>query len=395
MDAGSIGGHLRTLGADNNYHLKLLFHGIGLEAQVSFRRDVPVLTEHMKKRLLRELRRGASAGDADDRPPFWFMRQAGRYLPEYRRLRARQPDFLSFCYTPDLAIEATLQPLRRFSPDAAILFSDILVVPDALGQEVCFVEGKGPVLQPLGSADDIRELQPARIEEHLAPVFATVHGLCEALPEQVALIGFAGAPWTIALYMVEGRGGTDGGLARDWAYRDPEGFGALVDILVEATVIYLGRQIENGAEVVQLFDSWAGLLAVDEFRRWVIAPTAAIIRRLRAAYPDVPIIGFPRAAGILYAEYVQATKVDAVGIDAGVPIDWAAKELQPACAVQGNLDNYLLKAGGWGLDQATERLLRGLGNGRFVFNLGHGVLPDTPPEHVARVADLVRQFRRG
>jgi uroporphyrinogen decarboxylase len=343
----------------------------------------------MEKRLLQVLR-----GGIPDRPPFWFMRQAGRYLPEYQHLREREPDFLRFCYTPELAIEATLQPLRRYSPDAAILFSDILVVPDALGRPVCFLEGKGPMLEPLAGADDVRALRPSRIEDHLAPVFATVRGLAEALPEAVALIGFAGAPWTIALYMVEGRSGTDGGRTRDWAYRDPHGFAALIDVLVEATVIYLHRQIAAGADAVQLFDSWAGLLAADELRRWVIAPTRQIVQALRESHPQVPIVGFPRGAGILYREYARHTGVDAVGIDASVPVEWAAAELQPACAVQGNLDNYLLRAGGSGLDDATERLLRGLGNGPFVFNLGHGVLPDTPPEHVARVADLVREFRR-
>src|SRR5512144_576747 len=199
----------------------------------------------MEKRLLQALRRGIP-----DRPPFWFMRQAGRYLPEYQRLRERQLDFLRFCYTPELAIEATLQPLRRYAPDAAILFSDILVVPDALGRSVCFIEGKGPVLQPLAGMDDVRALCPQRIEDHLAPVFATVRGVAEAMPETVALIGFAGAPWTIALYMVEGGGGPDGGRTRDWAYRDPDGFAALIDVLVEATVIYLGRQIDAGAEAV-------------------------------------------------------------------------------------------------------------------------------------------------
>jgi uroporphyrinogen decarboxylase len=344
----------------------------------------------MEKRLLRALRR-----QVGDRPPFWFMRQAGRYLPEYQRLREREPDFLRFCYTPELAIEATLQPLRRYRPDAAILFSDILVVADALGRAVCFVEGQGPVLQPLGGADDVRALRPDRIEDHLAPVFATVRELASELPADVALIGFAGAPWTIALYMIEGRSGTDGGRARDWAYHDPPGFAALIGVLVEATVCYLDNQIAAGAEAVQLFDSWAGLLAADEFLSWVIAPTAEIVRRVRAKHPSVPIIGFPRGAGVLYNAYARETGVDAIGIDAGVPVDWAAAELQPTCAVQGNLDNYLLRAGGPGLDRATERLLRGLGGGPFVFNLGHGILPDTPPEHVARVADRVREFRRG
>lgn len=343
----------------------------------------------MQKRLLQALRRQHT-----DRPPFWFMRQAGRYLPEYQRLRAREPDFLRFCYTPELAVEATLQPIRRYAPDAAILFSDILVVPDALGQPVHFIEGKGPVLHPLAGAAEVRALEPLRLEDHLAPVFAAVRGIASALPENVSLIGFAGAPWTLALYMVEGAGGTEGGLAREWAYRDPKSFRALINVLVEATLIYLDRQIAAGAEVVQLFDSWAGLLAAEEFRRWVTAPTVEIVGRLRDKHPNVPIIGFPRGAGVLYREYARATGVDAVGIDASVPIDWAKAELQPVCTVQGNLDNYLLKVGGAALDEATRQVLRGLGEGPFVFNLGHGVLPETPPEHAARVGELVRHFRR-
>src|SRR5512132_3998397 len=283
----------------------------------------------MEKRLLKAMRR-----QVGDRPPFWFMRQAGRYLPEYRRLREREPDFLRFCYTPELAIEATLQPVRRYRPDAAILFSDILVVADALGRPVRFAEGQGPILQPLDGADDIRALRPDRIEEQLGSVVATVRGLASELPADVALIGFAGAPWTVALYMVEGRGGTDGGRARDWAYRDRQGFVALIDVLVEATVRCLDHQLAAGAEAVQLFDSWAGLLAADELRRWVIAPTVEIVRRLRSIRPEVPVIGFPRGAGVLYREYASETGVDAVGLDATVPVEWAA-ELQGICAVQG------------------------------------------------------------
>ena len=345
-------------------------------------RDLP---QPMEKRLLRALNRRST-----DRPPFWFMRQAGRYLPEYQQLRRQEPDFLRFCYTPDLTVEATLQPLRRFEPDAAILFSDILVVADALDRKVQFIEGQGPVLQPLSNGASIRALSAVRIEEYLAPVYVTVRRLAETLPENVALIGFAGAPWTLALYMVEGRGGSDGARARTWAYAEPEEFAALIDVLVEATVRHLAAQINHGAEVVQLFDSWAGLLAADEFRRWVIAPTAEIVRQLRIRCPHTPVIGFPRGAGVLYAEYARRTGVDAVGLDAGVPIEWAAAELQKECGVQGNLDNYLLKAGGPEMDRATDRLLTVLGAGPFVFNLGHGILPDTPTDHVARLADRLR-----
>jgi len=323
------------------------------------------------------------------------MRQAGRYLPEYQRLRQQEPDFLRFCYTPELALEATLQPLRRYSPDAAIMFSDILVLADALGRRVRFVEGQGPVLEPLAATDAIAALNPGDLHGHLAPVYRAIELIAAALPADVALIGFAAAPWTLALYMVEGKGGTDGGRARAWAYADAPGFARLMDLLVEATVAYLGRQIDSGAEVVQLFDSWAGLLAAEEFRKWVIAPTAAIVSGLRQVHPHVPVIGFPRGAGVMYSEYVLATGVDAVGIDAGVPAEWAARELQPHCAVQGNLDNQLLKAGGPALEETTDRLLATLGHGPFVFNLGHGVLPETPPEHLARVVQRLRSAGSG
>ena len=341
----------------------------------------PKWSRSMEKRLLRVLKRQPA-----DRPPFWFMRQAGRYLPEYQELRRSQPDFLRFCYTPDLAVEATLQPIRRFQPDAAILFSDILVVPDALGRKVRFVEGQGPVMEALTDAAAVSALSTTGLKERLAPVYEAVARLGEVLPPEVALIGFAGAPWTVALYMIEGRGGTEGARARSWAYAQPKVFAALIDVLVDATVGHLSAQIARGAEAVQLFDSWAGLLAADEFRRWVIAPTAEIVRRLRAEHSSIPIIGFPRGAGVLYADYVRETGVDAVSLDAGVPIGWATEVLQPLCAVQGNLDNYLLRVGGAELDRATERLIDRLGRGPFVFNLGHGVLPDTPVEHVMRVA---------
>ena len=342
----------------------------------------------MPKRLLQALN-----GQATGRPPFWFMRQAGRYLPEYQKLRRQEPNFRRFCYTPELTLEATLQPLRRYRPDAAILFSDILVLADALGCGVRFVEGEGPVLDRLDDGDDVARLSVGRLTEHLAPVFTAVGLIARAIPNEVALIGFAGAPWTMALYMIEGRGGSDGGRARAWAYRDPEGFGALIDVLVEATIAYLDRQIGCGAEAVQLFDSWAGLLAADQFRRWVIRPTAAIVKRLRARHPGVPVIGFPRGAGVLYAEYAAATGVQAVGIDAGVPVEWAKTALQGHCAVQGNLDNQLLRAGGPGLLGTTDAILNTLAAAPFVFNLGHGVLPDTPLEHVAAVAERIRGFQ--
>lgn len=328
------------------------------------------------------------------RPPFWFMRQAGRYLPEYQELRRQAPDFLTFCFTPELTVEATLQPLRRFNPDAAILFSDILVIPDALGCDVRFVEGQGPVLQPVRSEADISRLRLEGIEEHLEPVFETVRRLARALPAETALIGFAGSPWTLAIYMIEGRGGTACETARQWAYRDPASFGALINVLVEATIVHLRHQIANGAEVVQLFDSWAGILAETQFRSWVISPTAEIVRRLKGEFPDVPIIGFPRACGVLCKEYIRESGVDGVGIDSGIPVDWARSVLQTRCVVQGNLDNQLLVAGGDGLEAEVLRILDALGRGPFVFNLGHGVLPQTPIDHVVRVAEVVRNWQQ-
>ncbi len=332
-------------------------------------------------------------GRGPERPPFWFMRQAGRYLPEYQRLRKEASDFLTFCYTPELAVEATLQPLRRFHPDAAILFSDILVLPDALGCDVRFVEGQGPVLEPLKCGTDISELRLEGVEERLEPVFEAVRRLARDIPPETALIGFAGSPWTLAIYMIEGRGGTACETARLWAYRDPDTFGALIRVLVEATVIHLGRQIANGAEVVQLFDSWAGILSETQFRSWVIAPTTDIVRRLKDDFPHVPIIGFPRACGVLCEEYATETGVDGIGIDPGIPLHWARDALQKQCVVQGNLDNQVLVAGGEALEAETLRILDVLGDGPFVFNLGHGVLPQTPPENVGRVAELVRNWR--
>jgi len=321
------------------------------------------------------------------------MRQAGRYLPEYRELRKQTTDFLTFCYSPDLAVEATLQPLRRFRPDAAILFSDILVIPDALGCDVRFVEGQGPVLEPLRSETDISRLRLEGIGDHLEPVFETVRRLAHEIPPETALIGFAGSPWTVAIYMIEGQGGTACEKARLWAYRNPDTFNALIRVLVDATVIHLRRQIESGAEAVQLFDSWAGLLSETQFRSWVIAPTADIVRRLKDDFPRVPVIGFPRACGVLCEDYVAETGVDGIGIDPGIPLQWARDTLRKQCVVQGNLDNQLLVAGGEALEAETARILNVLGDGSFVFNLGHGVLPQTPVENVNRVAELVRNWR--
>lgn len=334
----------------------------------------------------------AFQGDKESRPPFWLMRQAGRYLPEYRALRERNRDFLAFCYDPELTCEAALQPLRRYQMDAAIVFSDILVIPHALGRDVAFIEGSGPRLDPVRSTIDLESLRAGQLEERLAPVYAGVRRLKAALPEQIALIGFAGAPWTLAVYMVEGRGGGEADAPRSWAYHDPAGFASLIAVLTDAVVRHLGAQIEAGADVVQLFDSWAGLLPETEFRRWVIEPTAQIVRRLKAAHPAVPVIGFPRGAGALYQAYVNDTRIDGVSLDAGVPLDYAAEALQPRALVQGNLDNLAVVAGGAAMERETARILNRLSRGRFVFNLGHGVLPQTPPEHVAALAAQIEAF---
>lgn len=332
---------------------------------------------------------------AHQRPPFWLMRQAGRYLPEYQRLRREAPDFLSFCYTPALCVEATLQPLRRYHMDGAILFSDILVIPDALGQRVRFIEGLGPRLDPLTGAADIARLELGRLDEHLASVFATVGALSTAIPPETTLIGFSGAPWTLALYMIEGQGGTGGEKVRALAWRDRRTFARLIAVLVDAVSHYLCRQIDHGAEVVQLFDSWAGLLAERQFYDWVIEPTTAIVRRIRAHAPAVPVIGFPRAAGVLADDYARLTGVDGIGLDAAVPAAWAASVLKPRCAIQGNLDNLVVVAGGVAMEREAGRVLDALApSGRYIFNLGHGVLPETPPEHVARLAELIGSWGR-
>ena len=337
-----------------------------------------------QKLMLRALK-----GEVLERPPFWLMRQAGRYLPEYKELRKQSKNFLDFCYSPDLAVEATLQPLRRYNMDAAILFSDILVLPDALGQKVEFREGEGPVLEPIRSIAEMNKLSADRIEDHLAPVFETIARLANEIPEETALIGFAGAPWTIAVYMVEGRGGTDCSQIRKWADDASDEFRELINLLVEAIATYLTRQVESGAEIIQLFDSWAGILNERQFHRWSIEPTRRIVDRLRESCPGVPVIGFPRNVGPLAEPFVTGTGIDAISLDQDTSLAWIAETLQPKCTVQGNLDNQVLVEGGEALDRETIAILEALSKGPFIFNLGHGVLQTTPPEHVARVAELV------
>lgn len=341
-----------------------------------------------QKRLLRAL-----AGGSLDRPPIWLMRQAGRYLPEYRALREKAGSFLALCYAPDLAAEVTLQPVRRFGTDAAILFADILLVADALGQRLDFREGEGPVLEPVRGLDDLVRLGRRDPQTRLAPVYETVSRVRAALPGDCALIGFAGAPWTVATYMVEGGANGDHACAKRWAYGDPAGFQRLIDLLVETTFAYLDRQIAAGAEAVQIFDSWAGALSAEGIERWCVAPVAALVTRLRAAHPDVPVIVFPRGAGALYQGFAPATGAQGIGIDFTVPARWAADVLQKEATVQGNLDPQLLVVGGETMRRAAHQLLETLGHGPYIFNLGHGVVPETPPEHVADLVGLVRNWR--
>ncbi|AVM75507.1 uroporphyrinogen decarboxylase [Magnetospirillum gryphiswaldense] len=335
----------------------------------------------------------ALAGETITPPPFWLMRQAGRYLPEYRATRTQAGSFLDLCYNPELAVEVTLQPLRRYGFDAAILFSDILVVPDGLGQGVAFKEGEGPVLTPIRSARDLDGLDISGLHDRMAPVYATVAGLSKAIPATTALIGFSGAPWTVATYMIEGGGSKDFSQAKKLMWAEPETFARLMELLIEATGQYLIRQIDAGAEAIQIFDTWAGALPETEFRRWVIEPARRLVERIHSERPGVPVIGFPRGAGILYEAYVTETKVDGVSLDSSVPLDWAARVLQPKCTVQGNLDPILLVAGGDALDAGIDRVLNTLGKGPFIFNLGHGIIPPTPPENVARLAQRVKAFK--
>jgi len=344
-------------------------------------------TETTAKPLLRALR-----GEALTRPPFWLMRQAGRYLPEYQAIRAEAKDFLALCYTPSLAAEISLQPVRRFHMDAAILFADILLVPDALGQNVAFIEGEGPVLEPINSEAAVAHLDPERLEEHLAPVLETVRQLRRQLDGTTALIGFAGAPWTVATYMVDGRGGTGAAAARKWACAAPESFATLIDLLIDATARYLSAQVASGAEAVQLFDTWAGLLPEQEFARWCTDATAQIVHRLRADHPDVAVIAYLRGVSTCLPAYAARTGVDAISIDSTVPLEWTVEALQPKVTVQGNLDPVAVVVGGEVMRQQATRILDVLGRGPFVFNLGHGVLPETPPDHVAELADLVRSW---
>ncbi len=338
------------------------------------------------KKLMRAL-----AGEVQTVPPVWLMRQAGRYLPEYRATREKAGDFLTLCYTPDLAAEVTLQPIRRYGFDAAILFADILLVPQALGADLWFVTGEGPRLSTVTSAAEIAALKPAdAVHETLAPVYETVRILTRELPPETALIGFAGAPWTVATYMIAGRGTPDQGPAHALREGDPAAFDALIERLTDATIEYLGAQIEAGAEVVKLFDSWAGSLPGDAFERYAVEPARAIIAALKARYPHLPVIAFPREAGEGYVGFARATGADCVAVDNSVGAAWAAEHVQKDGCVQGNLDPRHMVTGGQALIDETRAIVAAFSGGPHIFNLGHGITPDADPDNVHMMLKAIR-----
>ncbi|MER9233845.1 uroporphyrinogen decarboxylase [Mesorhizobium sp. M0622] len=337
-----------------------------------------------QNRIVLDVLRGKAAFP----PPLWMMRQAGRYLPEYRETRKRAGSFLDLCYDPDLAVEVTLQPIERFGFDASILFSDILVVPHALGRDVRFEEGRGPLLTPI-SAAEIEALDGETFHVNLEPVYETVRRLRARLPGETTLIGFCGAPWTVATYMIAGHGTPDQAPARLFAYREPAAFLRLLTVLADHSAAYLIRQIEAGADMVQIFDSWSGVLDEASFELFCVQPVAEIVRQVRAVHPDVPIIGFPKGAGDHYRSYRQKTGVTGLGLDWTVPLA-VARELQRDGAVQGNLDPLRLVAGGKALADGVGAILEALGGGPLIFNLGHGITPETPLAHVEQMVKLVR-----
>ncbi|ASY58681.1 uroporphyrinogen decarboxylase [Sinorhizobium sp. CCBAU 05631] len=324
-------------------------------------------------------------------PPVWLMRQAGRYLPEYRATRAKAGSFLDLCYSPDLAVEVTLQPIRRYAFDAAILFSDILVIPDALHRNVRFEEGHGPRMDPIDT-DGIASLKADQVLNHLAPVFETVSRLRRELPQETTLLGFCGAPWTVATYMIAGRGTPDQAPARLFAYRDPKAFEQLLAFLADVSADYLVEQIDAGADAVQVFDSWAGVLGEDEFARFAVEPVRRMILSVRARRPSAKIIAFAKGAGLLLKDYRRLTGADAIGLDWTVPLSFAA-ELQRDGPVQGNLDPMRVVAGGSAMENGIDRILDALGNGPLIFNLGHGITPEADPENVAALVARVRGIR--
>ncbi|PAU98222.1 uroporphyrinogen decarboxylase [Paracoccus salipaludis] len=334
----------------------------------------------------------ALAGERQPVPPIWMMRQAGRYLPEYRATRAQAGDFLSLCYTPDLAAEVTLQPIRRYGFDAAILFADILLIPQALGMDLWFVTGEGPRLSTVTTPGELAALKPAEaIHETLSPVYETVRILSRELPRETTLIGFAGAPWTVATYMIAGRGTRDQGPAHALKQADRATFQGIIDRVTEATVLYLSAQIEAGAEVVKLFDSWAGSLHGQDFDDFAVAPARRIIAALKQRHPHVPVIAFPREAGDRYVGFAKATGADCVALDNSVSAEWAARHVQTDGCVQGNLAPGHMVTGGPALVDATRAIVRAFSGGPHIFNLGHGITPDADPENVALMIRTVRE----
>jgi uroporphyrinogen decarboxylase len=333
------------------------------------------------------------AGQRQAAPPLWMMRQAGRYLPEYRELRARAGSFLDLCFTPEFAAEVTLQPIRRFGFDAAIIFSDILVVPYALGRSVRFEAGEGPRLDPLDTPDKIASLATQADFGKLEPVYEALRRVRSELDAKIALIGFCGAPWTVATYMVAGMGTPDQAPARMMAYQHPDAFSKIIDTLVDNSIQYLLGQLRAGADALQIFDTWAGVLGPREFLRWSAEPTARIVAGVRKQVPDARIIGFPRGAGPLLPTYVDATAVDAVSIDWTADPAFIRERVQNRVAVQGNLDPLVLIAGGDALDRAVDDVLSNYGPGRLIFNLGHGIQPETPIAHVERMVKRVREYK--
>jgi uroporphyrinogen decarboxylase len=327
-------------------------------------------------------------------PPIWLMRQAGRYLPEYRKIRERAGSFLDLCFTPDLAAEVTLQPVRRFPLDAAILFSDILLVPHAFGQTLQFGVGEGPQLRPVMGVDEISRLPRSIDLETLAPVFETIRLVRAELPRETALLGFCGAPWTLATYMVAGSNSFDHAPARLLAYREPKAFAALIDRLTEASIDYLVEQLRAGVDGVQIFDSWAGILPPDQFQQWCIAPARRIVVAVRKQCPGAKIIGFARGAGTMLERYADQVPVDAVGLDWMIDLRFAREQIQARCPVQGNLDPLALVVGGEVLDCAVDSVVNAFAAKPFIFNLGHGILPETPIAHVERMIARVRGHSR-
>lgn len=327
-------------------------------------------------------------GETISPPPVWLMRQAGRYLPEYRETRAKAGSFLNLCYTPDYAVEVTLQPIRRYGFDAAILFSDILVIPDALERNVRFEENRGPLLDPI-DADGIREVLSRTLGNKLDPVYETVKRLREELPQETTLLGFCGAPWTIATYMIAGHGTPDQAPARLFAYQHPREFKMLIDFIADLSAEYLIKQIDAGADAVQIFDSWAGVLGEEEFDIYAAKPVGRIVEKVKAARPGAKVIAFAKGAGFLLKDYRQKTRAEAIGLDWSVSLAFA-KELQKEGAVQGNLDPMRVVAGGQALDEGVDRILNALGDGPLIFNLGHGITPQADPENVSRLVKRVR-----